>query len=396
MQMNKLLSTLTMSCITFSCSTFASFFDEVDDQFDMGHHIAENAVGFLPVPIIITEPAVGYGGGLVGVFMHETGEQKKQRKQAALTSLDGGAQLMPAAITAVGAAGTKNGSWFAFAGHRHTWLDDSIRYIGGAGLGKVNLDIYKDISFPGVGDKLPSFDKTFGFNTQTTGAAMLQSVQFRVADTSLMLGVKQFASYTSVESSNSAVNQLLAWTLGNESVTSGLGVIAEYDTRNNLFYPTSGFKVGADYMIYDEKLGSDSDYQKFSLEGEGYVPITEKWTIAFAGDYELFTTEELFIAPTTQPYIKLRGVESFRYQGDEIVTLQTQITYDIDHRWKVSAFYGIGEAKEESNYSENATVDAYGVGFRYQVARRYGLYMGVDLARSENDGAFYITLGSGF
>ena len=59
MQMNKLLSTLTMSCITFSCSTFASFFDEVDDQFDMGHHIAENAVGFLPVPIIITEPAVG-------------------------------------------------------------------------------------------------------------------------------------------------------------------------------------------------------------------------------------------------------------------------------------------------------------------------------------------------
>ncbi|MFA0071366.1 BamA/TamA family outer membrane protein, partial [Vibrio breoganii] len=137
------------------------------------------------------------------------------------------------------------------------------------------------------------------------------------------------------------MNQLLAWTLGNESVTSGLGVIAEYDTRNNLFYPTSGFKVGADYMIYDEKLGSDSDYQKFSLEGEGYVPITEKWTIAFAGDYELFTTEELFIAPTTQPYIKLRGVESFRYQGDEIVTLQTQITYDIDHRWKVSAFYGI-------------------------------------------------------
>ncbi|MEZ9417645.1 glyceraldehyde-3-phosphate dehydrogenase, partial [Vibrio sp. 10N.286.49.E1] len=143
---------------------------------------------------------------------------------------------------------TKNGSWFAFAGHRHTWLDDSIRYIGGAGLGKVNLDIYKDISFPGVGDKLPPFDKTFGFNTQTTGAAMLQSVQFRVADTPLMLGAKQFASYTSVESSNSAVNQLLAWTLGNESVTSGLGVIAEYDTRNNLFYPTSGFKVGADYM----------------------------------------------------------------------------------------------------------------------------------------------------
>lgn len=27
----------------------------------MGEHLAENAYGFLPIPIIITEPAVGYG-----------------------------------------------------------------------------------------------------------------------------------------------------------------------------------------------------------------------------------------------------------------------------------------------------------------------------------------------
>ncbi|USD43342.1 BamA/TamA family outer membrane protein [Vibrio sp. SCSIO 43135] len=401
MQLSKLFSTLALGCAVLSVPSYGSFFDEVDGQFDMGHHIAENAVGFLPVPIIITEPAVGYGGGLVGIFMHETEHEKQRRKQAALTSLDGGAQLMPASITAVGAAGTKNGSWFAFAGHRHSWLDDSIRYIGGAGVGKINLDIYQDVSFPGglipgVGGKLPSFNTTFGFNTQTTGAAMLQSVQFRVAKTPLMLGVKQLASYTSVESSNGVINQILEWTLGKESVISGLGVTAEYDTRNNLFYPTSGFKVAADYMVYDEKIGSASNYQKFSLEGQGYIPIAKKWTMAFAGDYENFSTEELFIAPTAQPYIKLRGVQSYRYQGDEIATLQSQVTYDIDHRWKVSAFYGVGEAKQDNSLSDNTVVDAYGAGFRYQLARRYGLYMGVDVARSEGENAFYINLGSGF
>jgi hypothetical protein len=396
MQLNKPFATLAMSCSILSTPTLASFFDEVDGQFDMGHHIAENAAGFLPVPIIITEPAVGYGGGLVGVFMHETEEQKQARKQAALNALDGGAQLMPASITAVGAAGTKNGSWFAFAGHRHSWLDDSIRYIGGAGVGKVNLDIYQDISFPGFGNIIPPFETSFGFNTQTTGAAMLQNLQFRVADTPLMLGIKQFASYSSVESDNRAINQILEWTLGKESVTSGLGLVAEYDTRNNLFYPTSGFKVAADYMVYDEKLGSDSDYQKFGLEGQGYIPLGDKWTLGLAGDYEKFATDELFVAPTTQPYIKLRGVQSYRYQGDEVATLQTQVTYDIDHRWKVSAFYGIGATRDESHYSNDAMVDAYGVGFRYQLARRYGLYMGVDVATSEGDDAFYINLGSGF
>ena len=52
------------SLILVSTTTHAvSFIDEIDGQLDMGEYLAENAYGFLPVPILITEPAVGYGGG---------------------------------------------------------------------------------------------------------------------------------------------------------------------------------------------------------------------------------------------------------------------------------------------------------------------------------------------
>lgn len=64
-----------------SCSSLASFYDPVDGQFDMGHHIAENAHGFLPVPILITEPAIGYGGGVAGLFLHETQEEKTKENK---------------------------------------------------------------------------------------------------------------------------------------------------------------------------------------------------------------------------------------------------------------------------------------------------------------------------
>ena len=113
------------------------FFDEQDGQLDLGYHLAENAYGFLPVPVIITEPAIGYGGGLMGLFLHETEQEKQARKKKALESIDGGAQLVPASMTLVGAGGTENGTWFAFAGHRHSWLKDSIRYTGGAGAARV-------------------------------------------------------------------------------------------------------------------------------------------------------------------------------------------------------------------------------------------------------------------
>ncbi len=54
-----------------------SFIDQIDGHLDMGEYLAENAYGFLPVPILITEPAVGYGGGFTGIFLHESEEQKK-------------------------------------------------------------------------------------------------------------------------------------------------------------------------------------------------------------------------------------------------------------------------------------------------------------------------------
>jgi hypothetical protein len=391
MRKNTLLKSLAVLTLAWHAPSYASFSDPTDSRFDMGHHIAENSFGFLPIPILITEPAVGIGGGLMGMFMHETEEEKEKRKTLAMNSVDGGAQLMPAAITLVGAAGTKNGTWLAFAGHRHSWLSDSIRYTGGIGLGQANLAIYKEFSFGGG-------SQTLQFGTETMGIGMLQKLEFRIAQTPLMLGIKQVASISAVHSDNKWIDKLMAVTLGKDSITSGLGITADYDTRNNIFFPTEGYAVGLEYMVYDENIGSDSNYQNLVLNGEGYIPVAQDWTLAFAGNYQAFNSEDNFLSPTAQPYVKLRGVSSYRFQGDNVVTLQSQVTYDIDHRWTVSGFYGVGMTRTENRYevAKEDRVDAYGAGFRYQIARRYGLHIGVDVAFSDEEQALYFNLGSGF
>ncbi|WP_258185880.1 carboxylesterase family protein [Vibrio splendidus] len=240
----------------------------------------------------------------------------------------------------------------------------------GVGAGKANLDIFKEFSIGA------SYNKTIQFGTKNSGVAALQQLQFRVANTPLILGVKQI--------------------IGQSSVTSGLGVVAEYDTRNNMFFPTNGYSVNAEYMVYDEKIGSDWNYQNLNINGEVYIPVAERWTLAFAGNYQNFNTQEHYLPPTVRPYVELRGIASYRYQGDEIATAQSQVTYAIDNRWTVSAFYGLGKATVEGSLSDDESVDAYGAGFRYQIVCRYGLHMGVDLAFSDVDSAFYITVGSGF
>ena len=93
------------------------FFDPDDGMLDASQWLSENAYGFLPMPIIITEPALGTGGGLVGMFFHESDKAREQRLASAQKAENAAAYLLPPSVTAVAVAGTSNKTWLAGAGH---------------------------------------------------------------------------------------------------------------------------------------------------------------------------------------------------------------------------------------------------------------------------------------
>ena len=119
-----------------------------DGQFDLSYFL-ENPRGFLPIPIVVTEPAVGYGGGAAGMFLRprrEAGDEGWARPD----------------ISAVGAFATQNGTWGAFAADASRWLDGRLRTLIGAATGQVNLDFF------GLGPDTSSLDQ---------GGALLAAVQ---------------------------------------------------------------------------------------------------------------------------------------------------------------------------------------------------------------------------
>ncbi len=364
-----------------------SFTDPVDGQLDMGNYLAENAYGFLPVPIFITEPALGYGGGMMGVFLHESESQKEKRKKLALESLDGGAKLLTPAITVAGAFGTQNGTWAGFIGHRHTWNKDSIRYLGGAFYGDIHMNFYAPFAK----------DDASGFEMGMNGYGVMQKLQFRLGDSPVLLGISQKFVAPELSVIDSSKADQLANRLFNMTPTvSGLGAIAEYDTRNNFFYPTSGGDYKAEYTVFSNHLGSDYDFQTFAAEGTQYFPVSRKWNIALKGKYDTLSTDERLLPPPAYPDIELRGIARNRYQGTSTASIESQVTYSFTNRWSSSVFAGLGSATDSTNelFSEGNHY-AYGVGFRYLIARRYGLKVGIDIAKSEEDNALYIQVGTG-
>jgi outer membrane translocation and assembly module TamA len=96
-----------------------------------------------------------------------------------------------------------------------------------------------------------------------------------------------------------------------------------------------------------------------------------------------------------QPYVDLRGVQVGRYQDRNAVVSEVELRWDVTPRWSVLAFSGVGKAYGRWNdFSDASTVVSVGTGFRYVIARKLGISMGIDIAHSRDQNAFYIQMGS--
>lgn len=355
-------------------SMAASLFDPQDGMFDMSDYLRDNPYGFLPIPMLITEPAIGYGGGLFGLFLHGKG------------TMDGD-RFIPPNLSAFGGGGTENGSWFVGGGHRHTWDNDRIRYLVALGYANINLDVYS-------GDVL-GFGHNRAISTNTKGYGGLQKLQFRVGDSPVYLGVTQFYAHTEISADNKIINFAWQRIFGKESTSSAVGLLAEYDTTDNFFYPHKGLSLSAEYRFYSSFLGGDYRYNQLTLDGKYFIPLSPTVTLAVAGNYQALTNSDQHLPPMARPDINLRGISRYRYQGDYAATAQTQLAWSVTPRWIVQGFVGAGSVAKDNSELFSTSEVAWGTGFRYLIARKYGLYTGVDVAFSEGEQAVYFNVGSG-
>lgn len=365
-------------------SFWSQFRDPQDGAFDTSQWLASKT-GFLPVPILITEPAIGLGGGVALTFFHpqEKGADGKPKRGPT-------GKPVPPSVSVIGGLATENGTWGVFGGHLGIWNDDRIRYTGGAGYVSVNLDYYGLVS--------EILGRPFAFNIE--GFGLVQDLQFRIADTPLFLGARY------VYFQNTVGFERLLPIPGVEpreldSAIGGLGAVATYDSRDNFFTPNTGIKAQATLTLWDPVFGSDHEYRTLDLYGLGWCQVSRKVNVGLRLDGRFADGDVPFWA---QPFIGLRGIPAMRYQGNEVLVAETEVRWDFTRRWSLVGFTGIGRATRDladlpkffEERGEAQNVWNVGGGFRYLLARALGLRMGIDIARGPEEWAFYVTVGSGW
>lgn len=393
-----LLAMALASQLAMAEGFWSQFEDPDDGRFDASAFLAENAYGFLPLPVIITDPAVDGGLGLVGLFFHETDEQKEKRLKALRNAENGSQFLLTPSVSAVGGAVTGNDSWAVGGGHMAFLKQGRVRYLVGGGYGDVNLDFF------GFGE----VQMLNPLELNTRAAAVVQSLRFRVGESKVFAGVLQrFVDARIRPNSLGGLSgdilppefqdrwqEFVRDLLTRDVRTSALGIVVEFDSRNNFFSPHSGYRYKLEQLWYRDFFGSDIEYELTSLSGLNYWPLGGRFRAALRVAVDYATTGSL-LPPFAMPGIDLRGVPAGRYQGNFVGLAEAQLAWQVDDRWSLLAFAGSGRAASSySEFREAPSRVTKGAGFRYLIARRYGFEMGLDVARGPEETVFYIQAGS--
>ena len=352
-------------------SFMSQFRDPDDGMFDASHWLLENAIGFMPIPIIITEPAVDNGLGVAGIFFHSPNDDQMKP--------DADGNVILPNISVLAAAYTGNDSWMVGAGHARNWREDHYRYSAFGGYADITLDWYGNGDFP-----VP--ENGVSFNTK--GAVLTQEFLFRLGESKWFLGANWRYMDTSVEFGTNLPISLPTV----ENSVSGLGFIGLYENLDYRLSPRKGFKMELIATVNSDAIGSDFDYEEFAWNIRQYFEIGEKYTLSWRLDGATTSGDVPFYL---EPFVDIEGIPAMRYQGATAVTAEVRGGYDLRPRWTLLGFLGGGRAADSiSSLSSAPTHTAFGVGFRYLMAKRLGLRVGIDVARGPEGTYVYLVTGS--
>ncbi len=313
---------------------------EKKDNGDEATKKQKKGPSFIPIPIIITEPAVGYGlGAAVGYFHknkhHEDagGEKISPVLTAETTAEAGKRQKVPPTISGIAAAYTESGTWALGFAHSASWKQDRMRYVGAIGYAHVVTTFYFN-------------DEPYDFTLDT--GLLYQDLKFRIKKSDFWVGGKliyltpdlvfdeELEDIPEVED-RSKLNDF------------GLALQGEYDGRDNKMTPNRGQYVELVGWKHFEVLGGETDYWKIGLVVDSFHEFADqKLVLGLHLDLDTAGGDTPIWA---YPYVTMRGIPALRYQNESTAVLSTELRWNLAERWAAVGFVGVGATRGDKSRS---------------------------------------------
>ena len=183
-----------------------------------------------------------------------------------------------------------------------------------------------------------------------------------------------------------------------EGNVSGIGIMLNLDSRDNIFAPTRGEWIEFSARFYNEVLGSAFNYSNFKLNVRKYIPVFKSHIIAAQVIIQNQGGNVPFVnmAKIGGSYL-MRGYYDGRFRDKRMAVAQLEYRVPLFWRLGVVAFAGIGNVADKwSNFDLPGMKRSLGFGFRYLFDRKEKIYVRMDFGFGLDDDGFYLSIFEAF
>ncbi|WP_221269250.1 BamA/TamA family outer membrane protein [Mucilaginibacter sp. X5P1] len=171
-----------------------------------------------------------------------------------------------------------------------------------------------------------------------------------------------------------------------------------YDTRNAVYYPTTGEKINLSLTSYPAWFGNAAAANSISLEYDKYIPTRANNDVIaarFLGKFGLGNIA--FEQQVTLGGRDIRGYSEGKYRGDGLMDVQGEYRFNFNKRMGLVGFAGLATIYGSDTPSFNWKLyPGAGAGYRYNPFKTSKFNVGVDGALGKGDYGIYFRIGEAF
>jgi outer membrane protein assembly factor BamA len=184
----------------------------------------------------------------------------------------------------------------------------------------------------------------------------------------------------------------------NGYVTSGLGTVLRFDSRDNVLNSTKGTLFELQTTYYGPLTLGQFRYNSLTAEIRKFQRIGPKLTIAIHGYAQINDGTVPFRAMPALGGAKfLRGFYRGRFRDQHMVMLQTELRAPLFWRIGMVAFGGMGQvAHQLSEFDTEHLKYSYGTGLRYKINKKDKANLRIDLGFTNESHGLYVVFAEAF
>ena len=320
---------------------------------------------FIAVPVPNYNESFGFGLGAIASVMYNVSKTDT---------------ISPPSTSGLFGFAASNKTWLGGAWQQFYLKEDTYRITAGAGLASVNFQYYAQVL--GLDGGFINYNTNAFFGLFKGSVQTWNNIYFGMIY-QLTRSRTQFDLGQGVEIP--------------EETFSGIGPRFTYDSRNNIFYPISGWNVDLEFLINREAIGSAKNYEIVELNTDNYRQIGENRVLASRAAVRIGFGDVPFVSQSIMMGPDLRGYANGKHRADQKYTVQTEYRWQFYKRLGMVGFGGVGwvaDKVEELRLDE--ILPSIGAGIRYMMIKEWHVNVGMDVAAGKDDVTLYFRIGEAF